>query len=176
MKNFLRFGVLLLTFAFAATSCVPEEQKEEGWSVYFGFTSDALLGDYYPNEELWENDLPADYIDNNGCLVQYVPMVDAGCTVRRWSPNPDNYDNLQFTFSGFPSDIERVIGKNFTTNVYYSNNNYTFSLNSNSEVTVYKDQYGNVRLHGWIEHFKPSQPYGYGVVDVYTYYYFDIVK
>jgi len=174
MKRVFKIAVLLLTFAFVATSCTPEEQKEEGWSVYFGFTSDALLGDYYPNEELWENDLPADYINNYGCLVQYVPMVDASCYVHRWTTN--DRDNLQFEFSGFPEGVANSIGHNFTTNVYYSNNNYTFSLNSNSEVTVYKDQYGNVRLHGWIRQFKPNQPYGYDVVDVYTYYYFDIVK
>lgn len=175
MKRVLKVTVLLLSFAFIAASCVPEEQKE-GWSLYYGFTSNALLGEYYPNEELWENDLPADYFENNVTLIKFVPLVDAGCTVRRWSTDPNNYDNLQFTFSGFPNEVASVIGKNFTTNVYYSNNNYTFSLNSNSEVTVYKDSYGNIRLHGWIRRFQPNQPYGYDVVDIYTYYYFDVVS
>lgn len=176
MKRVLKVTVLLLSFAFIAASCVPEEQKE-GWSLYYGFTSNALLGDYYPNEELWENDLPGDYVDyNEHLLVHHIPMVDVGCYVHRWTTS--NPDNLQFEFSGIPSDIASSIGHNFTTDVYYSNSNYTFSLNSNSEVVVYKDNNGNVRLHGWIAKLvHPNLLYGgYDVVDEWNYYYFDIVK
>ena len=175
MKNIFKIALLALTFTFTATSCTPEKEQD-GWSLFYGFTSTNLLGEYYPNDELWENDLPEDYFDSYGNLIQFVPMVDAGCVARRCSSNPDNYDNLQFTFSGFPSDIASVIGNNFTTDVYYSNNSYTFSLNNNSEVMVYRDKSGKVRLHGWIRTFKPNQHYGYDIVDIYTYYYFDIVK
>ena len=173
MKKFFKIALLALTFTFIATSCTPEKDKD-GWSVFFGFTSNDLLGDYHPNQELWENDLPNDYFDNYGSLIQFVPMVDAECYVHRWTTT--DRDNLQFEFSGFPDGVANVIGHNFTTNVYYSGDNHTFSLNNNSEVTVYKDNLGNVRLHGWIRTFKPNQTYGYDVVDIYTYYYFDIVK
>ncbi len=172
MKKVLKITVLLLSFAFAATSCTPEDK--DGWSLYHGFTSDALLGDYYPNQELWENELPADRVEGR-MLIHYIPLVDAGCFVHRWTVN--NYDNLQFEFSGFPSDITSVIGNNFTTDVYDSNNNYSFSLNSDSEVTVYKDSNGRVRLHGWIgKRVGINVPYGYDVVDEWNYYFFDIIK
>ena len=171
MKNIVKISLLLIAFSFTATSC---NKDKDGWSLYFGFTSSALLGEYFPNQELWENELPEDHFDSYGTLIQYVPMVDAGCIVHRYTTT--NLDNLQFEFSGFPSDIASVIGNNFTCDVYYSNNSYSFSLNNDSEVTVYKDKYGNVRLHGWIRKLTPNQPYGYDVIDIYKYYCFDIVK
>lgn len=173
MKKFFKIALLALTFTFIATSCTPEKDKD-GWLLFFGFTSDALLGDYYPNPELWENDLPADHVEGR-MLIHYIPLVDAECYVHRWTVN--NYDNLQFEFSGFPDDVANTVGHNFTTNVYYANNNFSFSLNNDSEVTVYKDSNGHVRLHGWIgKRVGINVPYGYDVADEWNYYFFDIIK
>lgn len=174
MKNIVKISLLLIAFSFAATSC---NKDKEGWRLFFGYTTENLIGEYFPNEELWENELPEDYsgiVDGEKAYVYHIPMVYTEAVIQEYNPGIWS-SNLQLTLYNVDSTFS-TLGTNFTFDAYNSINNYSFQVSNNFDITVYKDKDGRVRLHGCRRVDRGTETIDYHTYRIWEYYYFDIVK
>ena len=148
-----RITILLALCVIAFTSC----KKDPVWNRFFGYTKDDIVGHYEanPDESLYE-DLPTE-----GVKVYSNAVLDI--------------TSLSNDLISIRIVIPGVINKVFSGPVYSAADNSDIVLlngNEDIEMTVYKNEDGQIRLHGREKHYHydannvlvSSENYGFDVI------------
>lgn len=136
-----KISLLLIALSLLFASC--EKDPEIEWGRFYGFTQADVVGHYEanPDESLYEP-LP------NDLIIVY------------------NNASIDITASGSSSLILHIIipdqiNKWFSGSIAISDENHSdlilYSYGEDILMTVYKDDKGQVRLHGRVKHYSNSQ-------------------
>lgn len=155
MKKNMIIAALLAALSLVFVSC--EKTPVNEWSRFYGYTRADILGHYdaNPDESLYQ-DLPTE-----GVAVYDNASIDIVAV-------SENSISLRIT-------IPEVISKSFSGAIYTEDQNPDLSLqnyNDDIRMTVYKNNKGQVRLHGRVKHnyynadheLVNSDNYGFDVV------------
>lgn len=158
MKKLSILFLLMIGLGLGFTSCEKDDQDE--WERYYGFTKEAVLGQYEAN--------PDD--------SYYPELPTEGVTV---------YRQVSITISGLSGDlislrisIPNVINKVFSGVISPSETASDLILTNHSAhedimMTVYKNAQNQIRMHGRARHYYTDQEGNITNSDIYG---FDVLK
>lgn len=163
--------LVLFMLGLLFVSC--EKQEEKDWEKYYGYTNEEIVGSYiYSNI----SDAFEDLTEGTYCHI----CEDARITITAGSGRNIQFsvncpsDNLNKTFEGRPC---------LTDDDFLINMTSPTSLHPDYELTVYvyKNDQGDIRLHGFARHITYEthiDPNGNTVYNIKSKvnYYFDVIK
>ena len=172
MKNIKYLSVLLI-LGLLFVSCEKQSQEKE-WNKYYGYTNEEIIGTYaFSNIK----DAFDGLTENAYCHI----CEDARINITERSKNTINFtvncpsDEFNRTFEGRPCLTDDIFLIKMT--------DPSESLHPEYELTVYvyKNDQGDIRLHGFARHVTyeiHNDPNGTAVYNIKSKvnYYFDVIK
>lgn len=154
-----RTALILITVSLFLTAC--HKDPKEQWTTFYGFTTADVQGHYNanPDESIYDVEYPTEGIDiYDNATIEIIANSESNISLHIVIPS-----QLSRLFSGsidLFNESRSVIALNNTSN-------------ENLILTVYKNDQGQVRLHGRVQHLYYDSE---GVPIKSVMWYFDVIK
>ena len=171
MKN-IKWLPLLLMLGVFLVSCEKEQKKE--WNKYYGYSNEEIVGSYSFSkvEDAFEDLTESAYC--HICEDAKINITARSESIIEFNVNCPN-DEFNRTFEGRPCLTDDDFLINMTAPSGTPHPDYELT------VYVYKNDQGDIRLHGFARHIKyeiHNDPNGMPVYNIKSKvnYYFDVIK
>ena len=171
MKN-IKWLPLLLMLGVFLVSCEKEQKKE--WNKYYGYSNEEIVGSYSFSkvEDAFEDLTESAYC--HICEDAKINITARSESIIEFNVNCPN-DEFNRTFEGRPCLTDDDFLINMTAPSGNPHPDYELT------VYVYKNDQGDIRLHGFARHIKyeiHNDPNGMPVYNIKSKvnYYFDVIK
>lgn len=173
MKN-IKFLPIIFVFGIIFVSCEKQSQESE-WNKYYGYTNEEIDGTYAFSKVADAFDGLTESAYCHVCEDAQIDITAGSGGTIEFKVNCPN-DNFNRTFEGRPCVTDNDFLINMTAPSWGANPNYELT------VYVYKNEQGDIRLHGFARHiiyelvYNPQTEQNDHVVKSKINYYFDVVK
>ena len=169
MKN-IKYLSVLLVLGFLFVSC--EKQQEKEWNRHYGYTNEEIIGSYsYSNvAEAFDGLTESAYC--HICEDARINVTARSESIIEFTVNCPS-DEFNRTFEGRPSSTDNDFLIQMTAPSGSPHSDYKLL------VYVYKNEKGDIRLHGYarlVKYEYNPETEEYDIPKVETNYWFDVIK
>ena len=167
----IEFLSLLFMLTFLFVSCEKQQQKKE-WNNYYGYNIEEITGAYTFSQVADAFDGLTENVYCHICEDARINITASSGSTIEFKVNCPS-DDFNRTFEGRPC----VTDDDFLINMTAPSGNPYPSYKLT--VYVYKNDQGDIRLHGFVRHFiyeYNSETEEYDIPKLKTNYWFDVIK